>query len=307
MSASLVEACLSADLLSALDAACAVWWVAAVSVFLLKLASPAFDRLTSYGKLKAEADLADGIAARSTSFVVFYTAGLAFLAAFYAGGGGRGGLNGTLQETWAEPLPALWGRPATPAPWLFAAHLCGRLVECLVVHRFTDAERVPFFSFVSGLGFYVFAGLTVCVGDELARRGRGSSGGGVAAVIGAFAVARVVQALHHHRLAAVRVALGQPCYLSACFGRRAPREGASPRVYSLPQGLLFRWYACPHYLCEAALYMLLWTALRGGGSQATLPMAGFVALNLGVSSAKTAAWYRQRYGARLCALVPGVL
>jgi hypothetical protein len=119
---------LSCDALADL---CLLYWAAGGLLYAAKFVSPRFDRLTSFGKLRAAADADSGWSMpHSAMFTLFYACGLVFVAGVLA-----------LRPV----LPCHPPASAALQRWLFAllaAHLLRRLLECLFVHRFS-LRRTP--------------------------------------------------------------------------------------------------------------------------------------------------------------------
>ena len=80
---------------------------------------------------------------------------------------------------------------------------------------------------------------------------------------------------------------------------RCHKHLAGLRKYSVPQEGLFRWFICPHYTCECLFYLALSLlgAPEGQVYNTTLLTAClFVAVNLGVTAARTRSWYHTKFG-----------
>lgn len=98
--------------------------------------------------------------------------------------------------------------------------------------------------------------------------------------------------------------------LAAAGDKDKPSSPPSPpsSSHALPRGHWgFGRVACPHYTCEAVLYLalaLLFASSRGGNGTAGL-LAVWVAVNLGVTAEKTRRWYRQRWGRCACVYIWG--
>ena len=273
-------------------------------VYLLKLVSPRFDRYTNYGKLKADRALGDGLCERGTAFVMFYAIGLISVLVSSLVHCVYEDLEENIIDVFSDSrlqhnaLLAI-GRVAhvndVVVPSMFALHCFVRLFECLFVHRFSQKEKVNALSLVSGAGFYGFAGVTVSFTE-----GGGMGGREAAWLLLVFLVFKMVQVAHHLVLASVR--MDELCLMQRFLQKSVVQK--SGRVYALPKELLFRWLACPHYTAEIAMYAVMFAAHPSKG---TSLMFLFVLISLGVSSYRTARWYKGKFGAELYALVPNVI
>eukprot|EP01060_Flectonema_neradi_P011206 TRINITY_DN18304_c0_g1_i1.p1 TRINITY_DN18304_c0_g1~~TRINITY_DN18304_c0_g1_i1.p1 ORF type:complete len:285 (+),score=39.74 TRINITY_DN18304_c0_g1_i1:47-901(+) len=262
--------------------ACSLWWVVAIAIYSLKALSTKFDQMTSYGKLRPTHLLSTGVLSRKNSFLLFYFIGIVTIAAHVF-----------IVDAYNKSTVVMYPTMVC----LFLLHLTTRIFECTLVHKWSD-EMVPLLSVIAGLGFYVFAGLTVTSSSmfifigEISEKGpafyeRHTPSDPLIAVI--FIAARFLQFKHHQFLAQLR------------SDKTASKNGPK---YRLPTRWMFTYFACPHYLCEMFLYYLIAFYVA---STATKLMAAFVCLNLLSTSVKTANWYEETFKAKRYALVPGLL
>ena len=242
---------------------------------------------------------------KSAAFTLFYVFGFAV-----AGGVFACALLGHLPAAHACVLGA------------YLLHVARRLFECLAVHRFSAAARMPLHLFLFGAAHYAcapFALLPACGGGAPPRRA-------ALAALGAllFAAGSAVQLAAHAALAALP------------RGREGAEEGASRKRYPLPSpahSAAFALALCPHYTGEIALYaglLLLRAAAAGGcaqtgwgaregwggspgwGAHAHWVLLAWTATNLCVTGSRTAAHYRADFPSepramRTAAVIPGLL
>jgi hypothetical protein len=130
------------DVVSALATTLWLYWGAATVAVALRVKWPAFDELTSYGRLKARA-AAPGLALpmpavrKTHAFIGFYAVGCAVTTAIIVEG--------------------VW----RPVVALLVVHLVRRLLECVAVQSMSGSTSL--FAAVSGASFYVAVPLTLLV------------------------------------------------------------------------------------------------------------------------------------------------
>ena len=259
---------------------CLLWWVSAIFIFSMKLMSPKFDEITSYGKLRPDRLLSVGLLSRKTCFLLFYFVGIITATGYVAA-----------VEAFNKATVVVF--PTVIC--LFLGHLTIRILECTVVHKWSS-EKVPLLSIVAGLAFYVFAALTVCSSSIFLVEEVGENGPAFYErhtpidihVCAVFLFIRFLQFKHHQFLAHLRP---------------SDDTAKEDRKYRLPTRWLFKYFSCPHYLCEMILYNIM--AFYMASPPAKL-MSGFVVLNLLVTSDKTATWYQKTFNVKRYALIPGV-
>ncbi|CAN6632438.1 polyprenol reductase [Trichomonascus vanleenenianus] len=159
-------------------------------------------------------------------------------------------------------------------------HSVRRLVECLVFQRGSSrSSRIQLPHYVVGIGFYIVQAGTVWA--HLTSR--------IEAVVAPWA--RVILSL---------------CIIATAsmYQLQCHRHLASLRKYSLPTWGLFKRVACPHYLCEIALYMGFWML---DATPVTALSLLWVIVNLGASAEQTRDYYRHKFdNSPPYALIPGV-
>jgi hypothetical protein len=204
---------------------------------------------------------------------------------------------------------------------LFSLHLMRRLLECLLVHRFSANAVMPLHLWLAGLAHYAAVPWTLLPPsvDEAGAEGaedvpcsNATSPFVLVAACLLFCAANLQQHRMHRALADLR-----PLAKAEKSGRKAPRNDGDG-AYVLPTG---RWWdvaVCPHYSMEvlvyAALagvrYALVSCEPRGAPSLAAyypllaapLAMVAWVAGNLSATAAHTREWYRRRFPAAGAAL-----
>jgi hypothetical protein len=240
---------------------------------------------------------------KSTAFTLFYALGSAAALA-------------ALAAARAAALP-----PAALAlQAAFAAHTLRRLYECLRVHAFSPAARMPLHLVAFGAAHYAAAPLAL-----LALPPCGAGGAGAAAPA---AAAATLAALAGGTLALAGSALQAAAHAAlARMPRAAPPRPAYPLPTAARHGWPFALALCPHYTAEVAIYcgLLLWRAgllagaqdaqegcsgsgsvsgsawdALGGalgalGGAAPALMLAWVVCNLGVTGGRLKAWYAAAY------------
>ena len=152
-------------------------------------------------------------------------------------------------------------------PALMLAHFGKRCVEVLAVHDFSGSPTEELYTcgFIS-LFYAMVAWL-------LMRDGAAADPAIAAAGLATFVVGQAGNLYHHALLAGLRRSEG-------------------PK-YRVPQGGLFEYCGCPHYLCEVVSWF--GAALVAQNAHAFL-VAFWVAGMLGGRSVVTTRWYRDRFG-----------
>ncbi|KAI8927584.1 hypothetical protein BC831DRAFT_451973 [Entophlyctis helioformis] len=116
----------------------------------------------------------------------------------------------------------------------------------------------------------------------------------VMVAVAVFVVASVVQMLVHSYLASLRKRVVH----ASASSESASSSTEDKAKYPFPTSPLFAWVACPHYLCEAAIYLSLW-AIVGFESQTALLVAVWVLTSLSISANEQFNWYRSTYPKRI--------
>lgn len=132
----------------------AAYWALATTAILMKTFFPIFRVSLTYGKLHNTATNAP--VSRSFPFAKYATLPISAPAfawrAFYLCG----------MATWSA-CQYLKGTNTCLSEWLFCFQLLRRFLECVFVHRFSSARRVPLLQLAAGLSFYVAAPVTLMV------------------------------------------------------------------------------------------------------------------------------------------------
>lgn len=189
--------------------------------------------------------------------------------------------------TCAVWLSAALGRAPPPvALALFQLHAVRRLLECLLVHRFSDSATMPRTVYFFGLLHYLMVPLTWALSDAK----------------GGAAPRPPLQALR--ALPAWRLALGAALFTGGSLlqwhshrvlaALRPQRAQQQTQRYSIPRGGAFELVSSPHYLGEIALYVGL-ALLQPGNDRAKWPLVLWVASNLSVTAHRTHRWYHSTF------------
>lgn len=192
-------------------------------------------------------------------------------------------------------LPGALGARTVEAAMLgmLALHGSRRLLESLLLTRFSPSARMHASAYLIGTTFYLAAAWSIVVEIPEADGPAGSSAGTVTtARLATTAAAVVALSLEQFKSHEILARL-----------RKAPRDATA---YVIPRGRGFELVSSPHYACEVLIYAAL-LSLQPHSTSLRL-MALFVALNLSISAARTHAWYKRKfaenYPPRRRALVP---
>jgi hypothetical protein len=217
----------------------------------------------------------------------------------------------------ASPLAA---RPLELPLALFSLHLLRRLLECLLVHRFSPDAVMPLHLWLAGLAHYAAVPWTL-LPPSIAAHGAGTTdsatcGAATTLVLALCCLLFCVANLQQHRIHRALADLRPPATKQRGERTAATREGSS---YALPTGRWFDAAVCPHYSMEVLIYASLAGAryalsacqgdARGAHAltdrlllAAPVVMVAWVAGNLSATAAHTRAWYRHRFRAAEAAL-----
>eukprot|EP00026_Physarum_polycephalum_P015276 Phypoly_transcript_15917.p1 GENE.Phypoly_transcript_15917~~Phypoly_transcript_15917.p1 ORF type:complete len:177 (-),score=0.12 Phypoly_transcript_15917:174-704(-) len=156
--------------------------------------------------------------------------------------------------------------------------LTRRLYETLFIQKFSD-RRIHIIPFLAGISFYVFACSSVLTEALATSSNFGSTYSSIISCI-MFLVGSVTQYRCHVILANLR-------------DSNDKKSGKSPQ-YSIPQGNLFAFVSCPHYLAEICIYASFVVLTRGKLKLVWLLFA-FVVENLTNAALKNHSWYQQKF------------
>ncbi|KAJ2084560.1 hypothetical protein GGI09_007213 [Coemansia sp. S100] len=171
---------------------------------------------------------------------------------------------------------------------LFTVHVLIRLKECVYDQPSTDA-RMHIGQYAVGIVFYVFTPLAV-VADSYYSPGWVAQSSWTAPVgVAIYIYASIHQWRCHQILYSLR---------RRCIDNKSTPHESSTKLdsYAIPTGDLFNYVSCPHFLCEILVYVSLWMVTD---CQATslLWVAGWTAINLGITARESQQWYQTRFGA----------
>eukprot|EP00877_Chromochloris_zofingiensis_P002251 jgi/Chrzof1/12026/Cz06g18170.t1 len=182
---------------------------------------------------------------------------------------------------------------------LFQIHLIRRALETGFVMKYPIDAKMHGIAYLFGLSYYVAVPLSLVPDawylEHMWRHvGIGSSSlqtwsASIAALVSKhmfshvlgvllFLVGNVMQFASHQALAQLS------------RGKQPTRES---NVYKIPQGWLFNYVSCPHYMAEILLYLGL--VLLTSGRLNSILIFIWVAANLVLAAAATHSWYRAHF------------
>mmetsp|Transcript_8864 Transcript_8864/g.36685 ORF Transcript_8864/g.36685 Transcript_8864/m.36685 type:complete len:281 (-) Transcript_8864:46-888(-) len=245
-----------------------LYWVLGSAVYSLKFMSPAFDRFTSYGKLRPRG------ASGSATFPWWIEHRIAF-PVFYIFGFFWNLLVILVQlALWQHRGWQLW--KSLPFSLLLQAQVTRRAYECLCVHKYSP-NYVSLFQFVAGVSYYGAASFDVM--ELLASPELDVFSGSWLSLVGAlglFLYCSYVQHQTHRALADLR------------------KGSAGVHEYFIPAGGWFTYLSSPHYTAEILSYAALVWLTNGQVVSIWLSMM-FVALNISHSALRTHEWYKGKF------------
>ncbi|KAJ1822102.1 hypothetical protein LPJ56_003134 [Coemansia sp. RSA 2599] len=162
---------------------------------------------------------------------------------------------------------------------MYNAHVALRLKETVCDQPETSA-RMHIGQYGVGIIYYVVTPFAVVVDSYVMPGWTRPPAWAALAGIALYAYASVHQWRCHHILYKLR--------------RRAMLQSSG---YVVPEGDLFSFVACPHFLCEILIYLAIWTAT---GFQATTLVwtICWTVINLGITARETQQWYRRTFGSK---------
>ncbi|KAI5064531.1 hypothetical protein GOP47_0021201, partial [Adiantum capillus-veneris] len=154
-------------------------------------------------------------------------------------------------------------------------HFFKRVLEVLFVHKYSGSMEVKMSILISGA--YATATGVILYAQQLAAESNQEPPIDLMKWgVGVFVVGITGNFYHHYLLATLR-------------SEKKPSNGASQ--YKIPQGGLFRWVVCPHYLCESIGFFGV--AMIAQTFIALLTAVGMSA-SLCARSYKTKEWYLKK-------------
>ncbi|CAH8556065.1 unnamed protein product [Schistosoma haematobium] len=122
---------------------------------------------------------------------------------------------------------------------IYLVHVSRRLYECEYVSVFSNSQ-MSFMHFLMGIGFYIVAPSSILLSQSNAAERSYLT-------IGLFSVHMLIlqylQDLVFRQLAALR------------SGKNKNSDNLSEKKYYPPEGSMFYWVSCPHYILEISIYL----------------------------------------------------
>ncbi|KAH9413361.1 Steroid 5 alpha-reductase 3 [Dermatophagoides pteronyssinus] len=165
-----------------------------------------------------------------------------------------------------------------------------RLYETFYVSKFSD-NTINFVHYFVGILFYLTIGLATYNNDDNGdfERHNSTDLSSSMMIVIIFIASSIVQYQSHQILANLR-----------------NNKPNTKNDYFIPQGGLFDYISCPHYLSEIIIYVCLWLLSNRSNLWSTMLM--FVIVNQTIAAQISNRWYRKRFGDRypktIKALIP---